>query len=356
MTTPDFQTQLRVQLRDAARREERRGALAPPAGWWRGLSPALAAAAVALVVLALVLAGLALRGTAPDRTAKPDKVERLPVAGSLGPVLAAYGAVWAVDPNGRLLRVDARTHEVVGSVDVPGRTDLGMGAGTLWVNDEQNLIRIDPKNGTVKGRIPLRTPQGDQFVSGTGVVAGDKLWLLGIDGVLRINLNRNVADRFVPVDTAGVNRGGLVHGDTLWVLARNDQLLRLDARPGARRGSMRVTWPPDAGLAEDHGVALTWRSFQGRVARVDVERGRELWARNVGGTIGYWIATGPDVWVHVSKGHGRDHLVRLDARTGRVLASIELPDFGVTTMGAANGRIWVGTPNGTIDVVKIAPR
>jgi outer membrane protein assembly factor BamB len=356
MTTPDFQTQLRIQLRDAARREERRGVLAPRPGWWRGLSPALAAAAVALIAVAVVLAGLALRGTTPDRTAKPQKVERLPVAGSLGPVITAFGSVWAVDPNGRLIRLDPRTEQVAGSLDVPGRTTLGAAGGSLWVNDEHNLIRIDPKSGDVQARIPLRTPHGDQFVPDSWVVAGDKVWFLGVDGLLRIDLRRSVADRFVPVDTAGVSRGGLVHGDTLWVLARNDRLLRLDARTGARLGSLRVTWPPDAGLAQDSGVDLTWRGFQGRLARVDVESGRELWARNMGGSINWWTATGPDVWVHISSGRGRDHLVRLDARTGRVVASVELPDFGVTSMTVASGRVWVGTPNGTIDVVRIAPR
>jgi streptogramin lyase len=356
MTTPDFQTQLRIQLRDAARREERRGVLAPRPGWWRGLSPALAAAAVALIALALVLAGLALRGTTPDRTAKPQKVERLPVAGSLGTVIAAFGSVWAVDPNGRLIRLDPSTGQVAGSLDVPGRTTLGAAGDSLWVNDEHNLIRIDPKSGDVQARIPLRTPQGDQFVPDSWVVAGDKVWFLGVDGLLRVDLNRSVADRFVPVDTAGVTRGGLVHGDTLWVLARSDRLLRLDARTGARLGSMRVTWPPDAGLGEVNGVALTWRTLQGRLARVDVESGRELWVHGLGGTLGWWEATRQDVWAQVSNGRGRDHVLRLDARTGRLLSSIELPDFGVTSMAIANGRLWVGTPNGTIDVVRIAPR
>jgi ligand-binding sensor domain-containing protein len=60
--------------------------------------------------------------------------------------------------------------------------------------------------------------------------------------------------------------------------------------------------------------------------------------------------------VQISTGHGRDRLLRLDARTGKVLSKTELPDLGVTTMAAINGQIWVGTPNGAIDVVRVAPR
>jgi hypothetical protein len=172
MTTPDFQTQLRVQLRDAARREERRSRLAPPAGWWRGLSPVVVTAAVMLLALALVLAGLALRGPNPDRTAKPKTVERLPIASSLGPVMSAYGSVWAVDPNGRLLRIEPVSRDVTGSLDVPPRTGLAAGAGALWVGDAQALQRLDAKSGRVVARIPLRTPSSCRTSSSPAVTPG----------------------------------------------------------------------------------------------------------------------------------------------------------------------------------------
>ncbi len=150
MTTPDFQTQLRLQLREAARREERRSALAPPTGWWRAGSPVLAAAAVALLALALVVAGLALRGPNPDRTAEPKAVERLPVAGSLGPVMSAFGSVWAVDTTGRLIRIDPVSRDVISSLDVPARTGLAAGAGAMWVGDDQAIQRVDARTGRVR--------------------------------------------------------------------------------------------------------------------------------------------------------------------------------------------------------------
>jgi outer membrane protein assembly factor BamB len=356
MTTPDFQTQLRVQLRDAARREERRSRLAPPAGWWRGLSPVVVTAAVMLLALALVLAGLALRGPNPDRTAKPKAVERLPIASSLGPVMSAYGSVWAVDTNGRLLRIEPVSRDVTGSLDVPPRTGLAAGAGALWVGDAQALQRLDAKSGRVVARIPLRTPRGDVFVLQNLVFAGRYAWGVGDEGLLRIDLQRNRADRFVPVEGAGLIRGATLDGGVLWVIARSDRLQRFDARTGARLGSVRVRWSPEVGLYSEHGVALTSSVLNGRLARVDLHTGRELWVRDIGSRPGWWTVAGRDIWVQVSTGHGKDRLLRLDAGTGKVLSATELPDLGVTTMTAINGQLWVGTPNGTIDVVRIASR
>jgi streptogramin lyase len=361
MTAPDFQTQLRLQLREAARREERRSRLAPPTGWLRGLSPALAAAAVALLVLAAVLAGLALRGPNPSREATPKAVDRFSVSSSLGPVMRAYGSIWAVDPTGQLMRLDPATHDVLSSFDIATRSGLAAGGGALWVGNlltgQQNtLSRIDPKTGRATD-IPLRTPSGDEFDLLSMEFAGRYAWGSGPDGLLRIDMRRNVADRFVPVESEGLIRGMAIQGGWLWVLAREDRLLRLDPRTGARRGSVRVRWSRNAGLGAEAGVALTSTRLDGRLARVDLPTGRELWARDLGGLVGWWTVSGKDVWAHVTTGHGRDHVVRLDARTGRVLAKVRLPDLGVTTMTAARpGELWVGTPGGPIDVVNTASR
>lgn len=355
MTTPDFQTQLRLQLREAARREERRSALALPTGWWRGISPALAAAAIALLVLAVVLAGLALRGPNADHTATPKAVDRLPVAGSLGPLVGAFGSVWAIDTTGRLIRIDPVSRDVIGSLEVPPRTGLAAGAGSLWVGDADTLQRIDARTGRVVARIPLRTPGGESVGLFELHFTARYAWGFGPDGAMRIDLRRNVIDRFVPVGNS-LLRGAALQNGALWVIARNDRLLRLDPRTGARLGSVRVNWPPTAGLAAEQGVALTSSTLNGRIARVDLPTGRELWVRDLGGRPGWWTVAGQDVWVQVSTGHGRDHLARLDARTGRVLSRTQLPDLGVTMMTAINGQIWVGTPNGAIDVVRVGSR
>jgi hypothetical protein len=358
MTTPDFQTQLRLQLRDAARREERRGGLSRTASRLPRLSPALALAAVALVALAVALGGLSLRGTGPA-TREPAKgdVTRFSVSPTLGPIVNAFGAVWAVDPNGRLLRIDPVSHDVLGALDVAPRTNLGAAAGTLWVNDPvtQTAIRIDPRTGEVVARIPMRLPNGDQFVAGD-VEFGDRLaWAAGVEGLLKLDLQRNVVDGLVPINTAGLVRGMVLDDRALWVLARNDRLLRLDPRTGARRGSIAVSWQPTAGLDSEQGVPIEWSPLTGHFARVDLASGKELWHQELG-HVNWWTVAGPDIWVHVSDGSPHDRLVRLDARTGRKLGTVQLLDLGVTGLTVVKRQVWVATPGGQIDVVKIPPR
>jgi outer membrane protein assembly factor BamB len=357
MTTPDFQTQLRVQLRDAARREERRS---PAARWARGLprmTPAIALAAAALIALAIVL-GLSLRGTAPDRTASPGKVEHFSVTPTLGAIFNAFGSVWVQDPNGHLLQVDPRTREVRGSIDIPTRAIAGAAAGSIWIGDQETgtAIRIDPKSGKVVARIPLRKPNGDDYTTGPAVFGDREAWASGADGLLGVDLERNVADRVVRLNTAGLNRGLFIDKRNLWVLARDNRLLRLDARTGARRGSIAVSWPDTAGLDSDKGVPIDFSPLTGHIARVDVATGKELWAQELHGNINYWTVAGPDLWVHVSDGKTKDHVVRLDLRTGKPLQTVQLPDLGVTTMTAVDGKLWVGTLNGQIDVVTPSSR
>jgi outer membrane protein assembly factor BamB len=140
------------------------------------------------------------------------------------------------------------------------------------------------------------------------------------------------------------------------VLARDNRLLRLDARTGARRGSIAVSWPDTAGLDSDKGVPIDFSPLTGHIARVDVATGKELWAQELHGNINYWTVAGPDLWVHVSDGKTKDHVVRLDLRTGKPLQTVQLPDLGVTTMTAVDGKLWVGTLNGQIDVVTPSSR
>ena len=112
----DYVTQLRLQLREAALREERRVPLARRAVRMRhglpGPAPLAAALAVALFALAVAIGVVQLRrDSAP---VKPKVVHTFTVAGSLGSLSGGFGAAWASDPvTGRVLRdrpEDAQGH------------------------------------------------------------------------------------------------------------------------------------------------------------------------------------------------------------------------------------------------------
>src|SRR5215218_6788528 len=98
--TEDFVTQLRLQLREAALREERRAPFARRlARARRGLPgplPVAAALAVALLALAVALGAVALRGE--PEPAAPRVVGTYAVASGLSPLAPGFGAVWTADP------------------------------------------------------------------------------------------------------------------------------------------------------------------------------------------------------------------------------------------------------------------
>ena len=116
-------TALRLQLRDAARREEQRAPAARRLVRVRrrvpGPGPLAAALAVALLALAVAVGALALRGE-PEPTA-PKVVRTFRVADGLTSMAQGFGAVWATDlSSGNVLRIDPKTRKVVARIPVAG--------------------------------------------------------------------------------------------------------------------------------------------------------------------------------------------------------------------------------------------
>ncbi len=90
--------------------------------------------------------------------------------------------VWAVDPGGALVGIDAATHRVVDRFPVPLHRNVhvnAVGAGdSLWVSsDDTALMRVDPDSGVIAQRIA--TGGGVPFVEHDGLLWGakpDQLW------------------------------------------------------------------------------------------------------------------------------------------------------------------------------------
>ena len=119
----DFVTELRLQLREAALREEQRAPAARRLLHARrrvpGPGPLAAALAVALLALAVAVGALALRGE-PEPT-KPKVVRSFRVADGLTSIAQGFGAVWATDlSSGNVLRIDPKTRKVVASIPAAG--------------------------------------------------------------------------------------------------------------------------------------------------------------------------------------------------------------------------------------------
>jgi PQQ-like domain len=363
----DFVTELRLQLREAALREERRAPVRRRVAHARrrlpGPAPVAAALAVALLALAVAVGVVALRGD--KQPAEPKVVGTYPVASSLSRLATASGAVWTADPiRGEILRIDPATRRVAARIPVGAEASVGAGAGAVWAlaGDLQyggdkgpvRLLRIDPATNRVVARLPVRAPGGDslglvELQIGRGVV-----WVVGVAGALRIDPSRNVADRFVSfAGRAGeAARGAVTDRDSVWVLAVDGRLRELDARTGDPVRELRLAAPADSHLFPGRPGTLTLTGAD-RITVLERASGRLLWSNTLAGEIRYWFGEDDTLWVQASDEPAlRNRLVRLDAGSGRRLGQVDLPEPGVAGIARVGRDIWVAGPGGKIVVVR----
>jgi hypothetical protein len=360
----DFVTQLRLQLREAALREERRAPVArrvARAGRrLPGPAPMAAALAVALLALAVAIGTLALRGE-PEPVA-PKVVGTYTVGAGVSSLTPGFGAVWATDPiRGDVLKIDLETRRVIARIPVGGDAQVAAGDAAVWVlagdllySGDQgpvNLLRIDPHENRIVARIPVRTPSGKAFGALGLQIEKDAVWVGGASGMLRIDPDRNLADRFVPFSES--TRGAVAERDAVWVLGLNGRLRRIDARTGRTVAEVRVGGPTDSHLSRGRPGTLT---LVGRDDMTLIERstGRPIWRTAFGGDIRYWIPGEDDtLWAHVSRAPDRpDQLVRLDADSGERTGQVDLAEPGVAGMVRVGREVWVATPGGKVVVVR----
>jgi hypothetical protein len=370
MAAFEFEARLRAELRQAAERERRRGALARFMAAARALVPTIgqsvipvAAAATAVVITAV--AAIALISRAEQRpVSAPKVVAQLTLGESLGSPVAAYGSVWVSDASGeRLLRIDPDSRAVIARLPVHGEASVAAGAGALWVlqtgppgrplhgrpagaQHRGPLLRVDPSSNRVTASIELRTPQG-RGVTGIRVLAdpGD-VWVTTPEGALRIDPETNrVTNAISSSQFEGADF--TLAPDGLWARTANRRLLLFDRSTGAmlRRVRLAVRYTGDAPLLATLGKDLVL-SVPGGLLRVDPHTGRTLWRRVLGQRLSGWTQLGGLIWAR-SSGGNRDRLSALDPDTGQVTTTTELDDFGGSGVAAIDDELWLTTVGGT---------
>ena len=359
----DFVTQLRLQLREAALREERRTPLAQRVVRARrglpGPAPLAVAVVVALLAVAVTIGAMKLRGE--PEPVKPRVIQTFTVANGLSSLAPGSGAVWATDAiNEEILRIDPESHKVVARIPSSEQTQLATGAGAVWAlggdlltagaSGPVQLERIDPRTNRVVARIPVRAPSGDNFAPLFVEADDEHVWVCGAGGALRIDPGRNAPDRFVAFP--GEPTGFMAEGERVWVLLPGGRLHELDARTGKVVTDIRVRDTDAAHLGPGRPGTLTVGD-QSHLTLIERATGRVLWRASLGETVRGWIRDGDAFWVHVSRApEGRDTLVRLDADTGRPTGQVALRDEDATGLAKVGRDIWVASPIGTIRVVR----
>ena len=350
-----FETRLQLQLRTAAERMERRGALgrlrlALPA------APAVAGAAlVAVLLLAVaILGGLRWAGEDEVVTA-PRVVANIALADNLGNLDSGFGAVWATDPSkGQVLRLDPRTREVRARIPVGGEAGVTVGAGAVWAfNDDGRLVRIDPATNRVTDRVALRLPNGELLTSRAVQILDGAPWAIGLEGALRLNAADGHVEHFTrPEGLPPEPRFIIGAEDSLWVLERTQELLRHDLETGRRTGVLPVRLD-EVIAALPTRAGPVYITHEGDIARADAGDGRIAWRHKLGTSVaGLPMLRGSTLWIHASDAAGRDRLVELDLDSGEILSRATLPEFGTVGAAFVGRQIWIATPNGNLMVLE----
>ena len=223
-------------------------------------------------------------------------------------------------------------------------------AKDMWaVGPISQLTRIDPRTNRVKARIDLPFNGG-----GTVVPVAGGLWVVGFDNLVRVDPRSNEIDRTVSFGGDGfVPTGAGESGGSLWVSMASNELQRRDVRTGALEASVPIALEGAGGLYVVEDMAFVGNSA-GVLARIDPDTGRSLWQTDIGDRI-TWSVLGEDAVFVIGKAADkpRDQLFKLDPRTGRLLSSLELPEFGATSAEFVGGELWITTSNGHILIVRV---
>jgi hypothetical protein len=350
----DFVTRLQVQLRDAAEREARRGAVG---GGLRDAlrSPALAGA-VASVALALVVGAGALMLRDDTPPAGPAVVAELQLTDNPEQLFNAFGSVWIADPvDGTVVRVDPERRAVLARVPVGSAQHLPLAAvgGELWAigTDETQLLRIDPSANRVTGRVPLDRPDGRPFQALDLLATERSVWAISAEGMLQLDPQTGAGRRLVAQPVRDTEARWMALGDeTLWVYGTDGAIRRFDAVSGASLGRLRPQLPGTMFLG-DHGDDLIATTDDGRIGRLDGESGAVRWQRALadrinGGTYGAGL-----LWVSASKARESDRLVGLDPRDGAVVVSAPIKGYGASGMAVVGDEVWINQAGGHTLVV-----
>jgi streptogramin lyase len=191
-------------------------------------------------------------------------------AGELCCDLTSLGTtVWALDPGGALVGIDAATHRVVDRVPVPLHRNVhvnAVGAGdSVWVStDDTALMRVDPDSGVITARIA--TGGGVPFVEHDGLLWGaktDQLWAVD-SGTGRIV-------RRVPLHDSEEVLSMAVDDRSIWLgmrhIGRVGAVERLALNSGRVRSDLPVDVPARIVLA--FGSAWVTDSGSGNLYRFD---------------------------------------------------------------------------------------
>ncbi len=174
---------------------------------------------------------------------------------SLRPHLAVTdAAVWVVNPDLRVSRIDPQTNRVV--ADVPGVRALSIAAseGEVWiVNDEDQVVEIDPRTNAASKPIPVAAESLTALAVGAGAV-----WVADPAGGNVLRIDPDPDQPLLHTISVEVGVGGVAFGEgAVWATNElTDEVYRIDPDTNDAQVVSQMAAPRGIALGEG-GVWVT---------------------------------------------------------------------------------------------------
>ena len=347
----DFLTELRGELLDAHAARRRRSRV-------RRLTRALAydaprALAAATLVAVVVVAVLVTRSMISPPSGAPRVIDVIRVGGNPTDAVFADGSVWVSDFAGRrVIELTPANRRVAKRFAVGGQpVALAAGRSGVWV-------RTAVGDGGAVRRIGSRAATSVGYGS-TLAATATATWAadveLGPERLRRIDARMGRHDGLVDLRGVYALASG---GASLWAVAANATVLRLDPRTGA----VRARWPAlalssgtaaPALAADDHG-AWVLRVGQGADSQaIRLEGDRIVRRVPIPPSTRPLLALAPDGLWTVTEDAVRHRFaaVRFDPDDGDATARVDLGTRNPTALLPVDHELWITSSDGTITVV-----
>lgn len=230
-------------------------------------------------------------------------------------VTSSVGRIYVVGlDRGDLRSVDAVTGES-SVIDIGPAAGVVADGDSIWVTAEgRSLFELDAATGAVRRRLTLDDePIFGPRDGGMLTVGGGSLWI-------------------------AVDRGGTT--------GEASELWRVDPDSGEMEDRIAIGHEPVFPVFVDGAIWLV-SMLEERLQRVDAATGRLTEARTHDAPLAVAVGAG-DVWVTTTAG-----IDRIDARTGALIDTLDVPDELARGVFVRSGTIWVATE---VSVLGLDPR
>jgi hypothetical protein len=302
----------------------------------------------------------------PSATETPTVVQQAPVTVQATKEMNYPNAVWFTSTVDKVLvRIDPKTHQLVGRISLPGRIGPVMYVdGDVWAvqtldKTGTNLLKIDPTSFAVKNTIPIEYGTVTSMLSAAG-----SLWL-GIaepagdaqartpdefrtaGGIARVDPESNTVSAYQHLDSAPYDLQ--VSGNTLWslqqqeitsVFGRTDmQTLQGDTLPAATDSMDSVYRFSHFAITSDSIWAISSDQRSRYFYRLDPTSAKIVSTYEAGpaqdDTPTDLAVDGTAVWLALANGR----VLKIDPASGQKIAELATKP-GLTRIFFGPGGVW----------------